>query len=137
MRRKVAVAKLEPGRSAECLERRHKGPGLVAPAPSGRRVIDTGQCVEKRVYIGRNREPEMLEIIPCVGDDGQRTRRQGTVKAERQLSAADPTRQSEHAHRKRSCSAGRISAAAATSGADQRSPRISTIGTASSAWPIT
>src|SRR5713101_7803877 len=78
----------------------------------------------------------MLEIIAGIGDHGQRPERQYAVEAERQLGAADPARQREHAHRKRSCSAGRISAAAESSGADQLRPRTSTIGTASSAWPI-
>ena len=64
----------------------------------------------------------MLEIVAGIGDDGQRSRRQNAVEAERQLGAADPARQRQHAHRKRSCSAGRIKAAAGTSGADQREP---------------
>src|ERR1700736_4758535 len=83
----------------------------------------------------------MLEIIASIDDDGQRAGWQNAVEAERQLGAADPARQGEHeplqsAHRKRSCSAGRIKAAAGWSGVDQARPRTSTIGAASSAWPI-
>src|SRR5271155_3007594 len=129
----IAIAKLEPGLAAQRLERRHEGPGLAAPTPSELRVVDPGERVEERVDIRRNREPEMLEIVAGVGDDGQLSRWQNTVQAEGQLGAADPARQRQHAHRKRSCSAGRIKAAAGISGADQPSPRTSTIGTASSA----
>src|SRR5205823_14146646 len=111
-------------------------PGLATPAPSELRVVDPAESVEERVDIRRNREAEMLEIVAGVGDDGQLSRRQNAVEAEGQLGAADSPRQRQDAHRKRSCSAGRIRAAAGTSGADQRSPRTSTIGTASSAWPI-
>src|SRR6516225_5693213 len=78
----------------------------------------------------------MLEIVAGIGDHGQRSVRQHAIEAERQLGAADPARQREHAHRKRSCSAGRTRAAAGWSGADQARPRTSTIGIASSACPI-
>src|SRR6478672_4404525 len=83
----------------------------------------------------------MLEIVTGIGDHRERSGRQDTIEAERQLGPADPARQRQHeafglAHRKRSCSAGRTRTAAGWFGADQASPRTSTIGIASSAWPI-
>src|SRR5947209_8969906 len=136
MSSKISVAELEPGFAAQRLERRHEGPGFVTPAPSEFRVVNAGERIKERVDIGRNREAEMLEIVAGIGDDGQLSRGQNAIETEGQLGAADPARQRQHAHRKRSCSAGRIKAAPGASGADQRSPRTSTIGTASSACPI-
>ena len=122
-------------------ERRHKGPGLAAPTPAGVGIVEAGEGVEQRVEIGRDRQPEMLEIVAGIGDNGQRAGRQDAIEAERQFGAADPTRQRQDkaarpGHRNRSCSAGRINAAAGASGADQPRPRTRTIGIASSAWPI-
>ncbi len=102
-------------------ERGHEGPGFVAPAPAGLGVVDAGEGIEQGVEIGRDREPQVLEIVAGIGDDGQSPRRQNAVEAERQLGAADPARQRQHktllcAHRNRSCSAGRTKAAAGGSG---------------------
>src|SRR5208282_3112510 len=132
----IAVAEVEPGLAAEAIECGHKGPGLLAPAPPQLRFVEAGEGIEQRIDIRRDREPEMLEIVAGIGDDGQRSGRQDAIEPECELGAADPARQREHAHRKRSCSAGRTKAAAGTSGADQVRPRTSTIGIASSACPI-
>ena len=117
MGREIAVAEVEPGLAAEASQRLHKGPGLVAPAPAELRIVEAGEGVEQGVDIGRDREPQMLEIVAGIGDDGQRAGRQDAIEAERQLGAADPARQRKHktlrpAHRKRSCSTGRTKAAA-------------------------
>src|SRR5437016_4247744 len=137
----IAVAEVEPGLAAEAPEGLHKAPGLVPPAPAELEVVDAGEGVEQGVDVGRDRKSQMLEVVAGIGDDNQRLGRQYAVEAERQLGAADAARQREDqplrlAHRKRSCSAGRIKAAAGTSGARHVRPRTSTMGIASSAWPI-
>src|SRR5215472_4045076 len=141
MRGEIAVAEVEPGLAAQALERLHKGPGLVAPAPAKFGIGEASEGIEQSVDVGRDREAEMLEIVTGVGYHHQRSRWQDAVEAERELGAADSARQREHeplgpAHRKRSCSAERTRAAAGRSGADQARPRTSTMGTASSACPI-
>jgi len=70
MRGKVAVTELEPGRAAERLERRHKGPGLVAPAPTELQIVDASEGIEEGIDIGRNGQAEMFEIVAGIGDDG-------------------------------------------------------------------
>ena len=47
MGREIAVAEPEPGLAAERFERRHEGPGLVAPAPAGLRIVEPGEGVEQ------------------------------------------------------------------------------------------
>src|ERR1700734_2074056 len=83
----------------------------------------------------------MLKIVAGIGDNSQPVGWQNAIKPKREFGAANATRQGQYrtieAHRKRSCSGGRTSAAASASGAVQWRPRTSTIGIASFAWPIT
>ena len=65
----IAVAEVEPCLAAEALECGHEGPGLVAPTPSQLRVVQAGEGVEQGIDIGRDRQPEMFEIVAGVGDD--------------------------------------------------------------------
>ena len=86
---KIAVAEAEPGLAAQRTDRLHERPGLVAPAPAGRRIVEAGQRIDQRVDIGRDGQAEMLEIVAGVGDDQQIVRRQHAAQAQRQLGAAD------------------------------------------------
>ena len=139
----IAVAELEPGLAAERRERRHEGPGLVAPAPAALRIVETGERVHQRVDVGRDRQAEMLEVVAGVGDHDEFAGRQHAAQAERELGAADAARERDHARwgcgrqRNRSSSAERTSAAPVDASALQLRPRTRTAGCASSASPIT
>src|SRR5207253_960525 len=93
----------------------------------------------------------MLEIIAGIGHHRQASGCQHSVQAEYQLGSADATGKRDNAagrrlladirrfaihQRNMSSDSARISVAAATSSADQRSPRTITTGSPSSAWPI-
>src|SRR5262249_31073966 len=132
----IAVAELKPGLAAERRERRHEGPGFLAPAPALLGVAHPRERVHERVEVGRDRKPEMLEIVAGVGDDDQLLRRQDPAQAERELGATDPTGE-RHDHRNKSSSGGRTSVCPALAGALHSSPRTSTTGSPSAAWPIT
>src|ERR1700736_6766952 len=143
---KVAVAEPEPGRPAEPRERRHEVPGFVTPPPALVRIANAGERVHERVEIGRDREIEMLEVVPGVGDDDQPLGRHDAAQAERELGAADPAGERHDGalwiapdppHRNRSSSGGRTSECPALAGAVQARPRTSTTGTPSAAWPMT
>ena len=71
MHRKIAVAQPEPGLAADRRQRFHERPGLVMTAPAELRIGKPGQRVHHRVDVGRNGEPEMVEIIARIGDDQQ------------------------------------------------------------------
>ena len=84
----------------------------------------------------------MLEIVAGIGDHGQRVGRQDAVEPERQLGAADPARQRQHRVLRSLIGTDRAPAGGpgrrpAHPAPIQARPRTSTIGIASSAWPIT
>ena len=144
MHGEVAVAEPEPGLAAELLERRHERPGLVAAAPAGLRIVETGQRIGQGVEVGSDMQAEMLEIIAGIGHHRETAGRQHARQAERQLGAADAARQRQHrpivggsqrrhdrchrAHRNRSSAAGRIRARAAIGGSVSSKPETSTTG---------
>ena len=118
VRREVAVAEPEPGLAAERLQRRHEGPGLVAPAPAALRMVEPGERVDQRVEVGRDREAEMLEIVAGIGDDGERAAaratRRGRAPAWRRRCRRTARRtrcDARRRHRNRSSLAGRTSVA--------------------------
>src|SRR5262249_39635093 len=87
----------------------------------------------------------MLEVVAGIGDHHEVGARHDTAQPERELGAADAAAQRDDegfariaggAHRNRSSSAERISAAADDGVPDQVSPRTSTIGRPSSACPM-
>ena len=76
----VAVAEAEPGVAAELAQRIHEAPGLVAAAPAEDRVLQIGKRVGHGVDVGRDREPQVLEVIGGVDDRGDA----GGARGERQ-----------------------------------------------------
>ena len=68
MGREVAVAELKPGLAAQRRQRGHKAPGLVTPAPAALRIVEASQHIHDGIEIGRDREPEMLEVVTGIGD---------------------------------------------------------------------
>ena len=56
---------------AELLQGCHEGPGLVAPAPAGFGVDHAGQGVEGGVDVRGYVQPEVLEVVAGVNDDGE------------------------------------------------------------------
>ncbi len=86
----VAVTQAKPGLAAQCLHRFHERPGFVVAAPAEFTVRKARQRVGDGVDIGRDRHPEMLEIVAGVDDDQQVFGRHDARQAERELGAADP-----------------------------------------------
>ena len=86
----IAVAERKPCFAAERFERGHEGPCLVAPAPAALRIVEPGQRVHDGVEIGRNGEPEMLEVVAGIGNHHQVVARHNAAEPENELSAADP-----------------------------------------------
>src|SRR5262245_52305856 len=93
----------------------------------------------------------MLEVVAGIGDHHEIGAGHDAAQPQRELGAADAAAQRDDeslgrislgrmaggAHRNKSSSAERISAAAGEGGPDQLRPRTSTIGRASSACPMT
>src|SRR5215510_7920942 len=102
---------------------------------------EAGERVHDGVEIGGDGEAEMLEVVAGIGDHHEIAARHDAAEPQRELGAADAAAQrddealsriADGAHRNKSSSAARISAAAGAGGPDQVSPRTSTIGRASS-----
>ena len=88
MGREIAVAEVEPRRSAQGRHGLHEAPRLVAPAPSGLRIDDAAKRIERGIDVGRDGEAQMLEIVAGVDDNGQPIAQQ-MREPKRQLGAAD------------------------------------------------
>ena len=88
----IAVAQLEPRRSAQARHRLHEGPGLVAPAPAGLRVDEAGRAYRAWCRHRARCEPQVLEVVAGVDDDGEPLAQQAR-KPQRQLGAADAARE--------------------------------------------
>ena len=62
----VAVAEAEPGRLAQPLQHRGRGPGLPGQAPAALAVGEAGQRVEHGVVVGADEEAvELRRRRPC------------------------------------------------------------------------
>ncbi len=74
----IAVAELEPGLAAKRFERRHKGPGLAAPAPAGVAIVEAGERIEQVSTSGEIDRPKCSKSSPVlattVSAPGGRTR---------------------------------------------------------------
>ena len=66
----VAVAEPEPVLAAERGDGRERLPGLACPAPAPLLVVQAGERVEDAVEVGRDGEPEHLEVVADVADHG-------------------------------------------------------------------
>src|SRR5262249_57695288 len=93
------------------------------------------------VEMGGDNETKMLEVVAGMADQHEIVARHDAAQAQSELGAADPAAQRDdqatpcHAHRNTSSSAGRIREAPGAAGCDHVSPRTSTAGRPSSAWP--
>src|SRR6185437_2546967 len=141
---KIAVAELEPVFTVEAGESLHEIPGFAGAAPSAFRVGDAAERIKNGVEIGRNVQPEMLEVVAGVDDDGQLFGCEHAREAERELGAANAAAQRNNVaclrachHRNKSISFGRNREATGNAGASQLTPRTCTAGRPSAACPIT
>src|SRR5262245_51296197 len=143
---KIAIAQPEPTRPAEPLERGHEGPGLAAAPPTGDRIDQARQGVERRVEVRRDVKAQVLEVIARVDDKAEPVG-EYLRQAQGQLGTTDASRQ-RHVmargimlrginHRNMSWLLGRTNAEAGRTGADQVRPRTSAAGRAAAASPIT
>ena len=120
----IAIAKLKPGLAPQLAQRTHHLPCFLRPPPSPLRISDAAERIKYSVEIGRDVEPEMLEVISGVDDHRQLLGIERAIKAEREFGAADATAQREdmtggyaRIHRNISSFLFRTSAAAVSAGA--------------------
>ena len=71
----VQVAELEPRVAAELADGFERTPGLARATPTAFLVVQPREGVEDRVEIGRDVEPEHLDVVADVSDHGDVTRR--------------------------------------------------------------
>ena len=70
----VEVAELEPVLAAELADGLERVPGLVRAPPAALLVVQPGERVEDRVEIGRDVQPEHLDVVADVADHRDVTR---------------------------------------------------------------
>ena len=70
----------------------------LAPAPAGLLVDEAGERIERGVDVGRDVQPQVLEVVAGVDDDGEPLAQQ-LRQPERQLGAADAARERDVAWR--------------------------------------
>ena len=91
MRSQISIPEGKPGLAAQSCQRGHEVPRFVAPAPPALRVIESGKGIHDRVEIGRDRKPEMLEVVRSVDDDDKIFRPQDATEPKHELGPTDPT----------------------------------------------
>ena len=87
------VGRTEPGEPFEDLE------GVVLDAPAAYLVHLVSEPVGDEVGIGRDVDPEGLDVVTRVGDDGE-VRSDHRLHAGRQLGASSPSREEDYLHEK-------------------------------------
>ena len=98
MGRQVLVAEVEPGVGAVGVQPLQRVKGLTGDAPAGFGVGQAGERVHHGVHVGRDVQTVKLLVVGGVDDDGEVGRRQDSGQAERELCAADATREREIFH---------------------------------------
>src|SRR5205823_10623801 len=83
----------EPGLAAVPPEQVERAESVAGDAPTGLRVGHPGEGVEHGVEVGADPQPEVLEVVGGVADDGEAVGRQREGEPLRQLGPADPPRQ--------------------------------------------
>ena len=94
----VEVAEHEPALPAPGPRRLERLPRLARPPPAALGVVQAGEAVEDGVEVGRDVEPEHLEVVADVADDRQLARPEHVVQPGRELGAADAAREENDIH---------------------------------------
>ena len=97
----VAVAEAEPGRLAQPLQHRGRGPCLPGQAPAALAVGEAGQGVEHGVVVGADEEAAELRVVGRVDHDGQLSRCQDVLEPVGEPGPADPAGQGDDARHRR------------------------------------
>ena len=83
MQGQIAVAQAEPRLAAELRQRLHEMPALIGAPPTRGGICGVRQRIYKCVYVGRDVQAKVLEIVAGVDDEGEIVRRQQFGEAER------------------------------------------------------
>src|SRR5207248_6982608 len=128
MEPQVPVTELEPGLSAEELDRLARIPRLTGTPPAALLVPEAGEPVEERVEVRRDVEAVHLEVVAHVRDDGQLAGVDDLRQRLHEAGAADAAGQDGDLHRaaaRRTSSAARVLGPSRAS-TGSRSSRVST-----------
>ena len=98
MEAEVEVAEPEPVLAAPPARRRERVPALAGAAPAALVVDEACERVEQRVEVGRDVQPEDLEVVADVADDGQLTGREDVRETSREAGAAASAREQDDLH---------------------------------------
>ncbi len=98
MQADVAVAEAEPRLAAELAGRGERVPGLVGAPPAALLVGHARKGVEHAVEVGRDVEPEHLDVVADVADHRDVVRVDDRHDAPKEARAADAARQHGHSH---------------------------------------
>ena len=94
----VAVAEPEPVLAAQARRRLERVPRLVGPPPATLGVDEPGERVEQAVEVRRDVEPEDLEVVADVADDGELAGLEDAGEAAREAGAAAAAREEDDPH---------------------------------------
>ena len=94
----VAVAEREPRLSAERLDRLERLPRLAGASPAALLVVQPGQRVQHRVEIGRDVQPQHLDVVADVAGDGDVARVHGVDEPLHEPRTADAAGENDHLH---------------------------------------
>ena len=94
----IAVAEPEPVLPAPVRRGVEGVPRLVGPPPATLRVDEPAERVEQAVEIGRDVEPEDLDVVADVSDDRELARLEHVREAAREASAAAAAREQDDLH---------------------------------------
>src|SRR5689334_3969298 len=95
MHGEIAIAEPEPSLATKATDSLHEIPALAGAAPAAFHVGKTAECIDDRVDVRRDMQPELLEIITGVDDDGE-VGADRPFQPQRKLGAADAAAQSDH-----------------------------------------
>ena len=105
MKPEVEIAEHEPALASPRTNRIECLPCLTCAAPATLRVVEPSQAVEHGVEVGRDVQPEHLEIVADVADHGQLTGSEHVVETRRELGTADAAGEQNDPHTRNGASA--------------------------------
>src|SRR5262245_20538301 len=137
MESEVEVAEPEPVLPAPARDRLERAPALLGATPAALVVGQIGERVENRVEVGRDVQPEYLEVVADVPDDRQLARLENVLQAAGEARAADTAGEEDdlHAGTARSVRVRRPSRGARRSRSSSVSTSVSSSGIAAVAKP--
>src|SRR5215831_8905638 len=134
----VAVAEREPGLAVERAHGVERVPRLSGAPPAALLVVEPGERVEDRVEIRRDVEPQHLDVVADIPDDGDVPGADRIDDAEREACAADAAGEDDDLHAGASCSCRSRQARVREPSRSEIRPRSSSVSTSSTRfWSAT